>query len=221
MKKLIFLIAGLMVLSASAFAASTEMNRDESLIYVGVAPFGIDIPTLVTTPLSVGVYLGQNFMVAGEIGFPAKYEFTDSNTNQKATVEYTNFGGYGRWFPGTNSFNLFGGIHQRTLSFSGFAKYTDPATGASLQTFVEAKMAAMVAELGIGNQWISDFGLTFGLDWFALRGVLAQTESVTDSGGYTTLAPAQKNEVLSNMKDVNTALNGLPGLFIMSIGWAF
>ena len=219
MKKLILLIAGLMVLTTSAFAANTEMNRDQSLIYVGYTPFGIDIPTLFSTPISAGVYLGQNFLVAGDFGIPFDHDFTDSNNNT-VNLKYLNMGGYGRWFPGTNSFNIFGGIHQRTLTLTGPVTYTNG--GVSATTTVEAKMSAMVADIGIGNQWISDFGLTFGIDWFALRGVLAQTQSVSDSAGFATLpTQAEKDAVQEELKQFNTAFNSLPGLFIISVGWAF
>ncbi|MDH4247944.1 MAG: hypothetical protein OEW39_09010 [Deltaproteobacteria bacterium] len=219
MKKLILLLAILLISTSATFAANTEMNRDARFVYLGMAA-GLDIPSLATTPISVGGYLGQHFLVAGEFGIPKTIDFNDSGTGTKANVKYTNMGGYARWFPG-NSFNVLLGIHQRNLTLGGTVQYTDAATGMSASTYVEAKMNAMVATLGLGNQWIADFGLTFGVDWFALRSVLSHTESITDSGGFTSLVPSEKDQVLKDMADINMLLNSFPGLLIVSVGWAF
>ncbi|MDH5752608.1 MAG: hypothetical protein OEZ59_09355 [Deltaproteobacteria bacterium] len=217
MKKLMVIFAMLMALVPTAFGASSELNRDDRLIFVGLPPLGISVPALLSLPFSLGVYVGDDMLFAGEAGRKTyKYE----NMGQSVEGSYTNLGGYMRWFPG-NSFNVYAGMHHRTVEVEG--KINFEAGGIKSNEYIVAKLQTITGSLGIGNQWIMDFGLTIGIDWLVGTAVIDQAESFSDSkGAYTLLTPEEKKAVEEEMALINKVLGGYPGgLFLLQFGWAF
>ncbi|MCH7478490.1 MAG: hypothetical protein IIA14_10360, partial [SAR324 cluster bacterium] len=112
MKKFGGLVLAIVFLSASvAVAADTRANRSDSLIFLGISPFGIHIPTLFASPVGVGIYLGDNLLFGVESGSISGESQDDKGST--GTASFDNTGAYIRLFPGTNSFNFFAAVHKR------------------------------------------------------------------------------------------------------------
>lgn len=232
MRTLALVICLVALTVTSALAASSEDNRDDSLIFVGVSPFGITAPHIIGAlvgspylPVSAGVYLGSHFLIAGEYGFMSVDAEEDQAGDSEFKGEFTNLGIYARIWPGTNSFNFLVAVRQRTWDIDARVDIVDDTTGFARQVGVSLDADATVATLGIGNQWVTDFGLTIGLDWLVVSGLIdSSTSGKIDAAELNTLAPADVAEAEQELEDVGDALNeisALPGFLVLTIGWSF
>ena len=233
MKKFSGLVLAILFFSAPlAQAADTRANRSDSLIFLGISPVGLHIPTLIAPPVGLGIYLGDNWLFGVEGGSVVGESQDDEGSS--ATVSFENTGAYIRWFPGTNSFNYFAAVHKRTWEAQASSTFvsTDSATG--LITTVRANAAltasATVGTLGIGNQWIMDFGLVLAADWLVLSSAISsESTAVVDAvgtvGGFTqTLTAQQKKDAEKDLKEFGDFLNDVsafPGFLVFTIGLAF
>ena len=233
MKKLLITLV-LLTISIPVWGASTRQNRGDSLIFVGISPVGLHIPTLVTMPVGLGVYLGKNFLIGAETGnvtFDTDSDGSDGDSSAEGS--YNNSGIYARWFPGTNSFNLGLALHKRIFSATATASSFDPTYGV---VDVEASLDAdaTVGSVILGNQWMMDFGLVLAMDWIIVSGLIdSKVDSsfsgrvVTSSGQVIsieeldpeTVADAER-ELNSIGEDINT-ISAFPGILVFTIGWAF
>lgn len=229
MKKLVLLLIVFVFTAGGAMGASSQQNRGDSLILVGISPIGIHIPTFLTQPLTVGIYLGDNVLIGVEGGtFSFSSSDVDPDADERFNGDFSNFGAYLRWFPNTNSFNLLFAVHQRdwTVNFGKDFLLDDGVTTVALDASL--KTEATVATVGIGNQWMMDFGLVIGMDWLVLSGNLSEsyTAEVTatssaDISGLTDSELARYDEDLKEGADFLNDLSGFPGVLILTLGWAF
>jgi len=227
-KTLLFILALTVAGAAGVQAASSQQNRGDSLVFVGISPFGLHIPTLATFPVTAGVYLGENIQIGGEYGTAeASYEEND----EEAEATYTNAGGYVRWYPGTNSFNVMLAMHNRTFTADATATVTDQSTGQDAVVNADMTASATVGTLGLGNQWMFDYGLFLGFDWVVLSGLVSGSVSsdvdatgTLPNGTVVTLENDETREAEQDLEDLGNFLNQVsatPGLFVFTIGWAF
>lgn len=223
-------LAGVVFLGFLSLAqgAETRQNRDESLIFIGVSPLGLHLPTFATQPVGLGVYLGDSLLIGVEAGSTTQ---TYDEDGVEATATYSNSGAYVRWFTG-NSFNVFGALHERAWSADAETEIASTISGIPVTIAAQATLdaTATVATLGLGNQWIMDFGLVVGMDWLLGSGIIASSSAVSveaqgEALGQTiTLSDAEKAEAEADLQDTADALNaasGLPGLFVLTLGYAF
>jgi len=203
--------------TASETETDSRMNRDDRNVYIGFSPFGLHIPTLLTAPFSVGYILNSDWMFGLEYG-SLDFELGDAKGN------YTNQGLYARWYPTTNSFNILMGYHIRSLELDW--TYEAKAAGVTYTVDSGIDYSAQVATVGIGNQWMMDWGLVIGLDWLMLSGVMGSSFSFTDPtlpGGVQpdaqTLADIEKAE--KEAQDALDSFSAFPGLFVLSLGFSF
>lgn len=222
--KCVLLAAILIIGAGSARAESTEQNRDESLILVGIAPVGIHIPTLITHPVTVGIYLGESLLLGVEGGtFSFSDEDVDSDSDESYIGDFTNIGAYARWFPGTNSFNVLLAVHNRQWSVTYDADFL-PDSGPRIPLRSKLSTEATVATVGFGNQWIMDFGLVLAMDWVLLSGNVSEShtvEVISDTGPLNASELARYDQDIQEAADFLNDLSGFPGIFVFSLGWAF
>jgi hypothetical protein len=230
MKRTAMLVA--LMLSAligwkSAWAASSEENRDERTVLLEVTPLGLHPATLLAFPMvGAGVYLGKNWLIGAEYGSHT-YSLDTGSNNGKVDGTFTNQGISARWFPGTNSFNLGLAVNQRSWDVN--FKYTITSSLPGLGDIpVKAKLKtdAIVPAFIVGNQWMTDFGMVIGLDWV----ILSAPASTSVTGSYdlgilsALTTQADRNEANKQLKDGGDYLNmvsGFPGLLVLNIGYAF
>ena len=236
MKKFSGLLLAILFLSAPfAQAAETRANRSDSLIFLGISPFGIHIPTLIAPPVGFGIYLGDNLLIGVESGsVSASGDSQDDAGTSTTNVSFDNTGAFVRLFPGTNSFNFFAAVHKREWAVDATATFIgiDQATGffATVQASAALTASTTVGTLGIGNQWIMDFGLVLGMDWLLLSGpISSETTAVVNAvgtvGGFTQTLTAQQKaqgeKDLTKFADFLNDVSAIPGLFVFTIGLAF
>ena len=218
--KHLFVLIVFLTATSMAWAATTSNNRQDSIVYLGISPVGIHIPTLATRPISLGVYLGD-FLVGAEYG---KFSYNVTDNTSSASADFTNLGGYVRWFPG-NSFNVLLALHKRSWDARAKVSYTDTATTLTAQADAQLKADAQVVTVGIGHQWIMDFGLVIGMDWLVISSGLSTTSSGTiNSAQLATLQPSEKAQTEKELADLGEVLNKLSsvgGIAILSLGWSF
>ena len=231
MKKFSGLVLAILFLSAPlAQAADTRANRSDSFVFLGTSPVGIHIPTLIAPPVGLGIYLGDNWLFGVESGSVAGESQDDAGST--ASVSFENTGAYIRWFPGTNSFNYFAAVHQRKWEARASSTFSSFEAGffTTVRADAELTASATVGTLGIGNQWIMDFGLVLAADWLVLSGLISsESTAVVNAtgtvGGITqTLTPQQKRDAEKDMKEFGDFLNqvsALPGFLVFTIGLAF
>ena len=215
-------ICAIILFSSVAFAQSQrtpgqrppveKSRQDQKILFVGWSPFGVHIPTYLTRPYNLGLYVKDYALVGLEYGSVSlNTEFGD----HKAKASYTNMGVYARLFSGF-SLNYLFAIHKR--NFEG--EITTTLSGQEYS--VVAKTEAQVATIGLGNQWKTDFGLVLGVDWGVFSKTLASSstvevkaESISDSDRKSL---EEDGEELADY--VNT-MSALPGFLILTLGWAF
>ncbi len=225
MKKTIWIMAIAALLTAnSAWAADTRDNRADRYVLLAVQPIGIDAATLIAPPIQLGGYLGPNWLVTVEYG-RRNFSLDTGSNNGKATGTFVNEGAAVRWFPGTNSFNLGLAFNQRSWDVDFTYTVSSGAGGPDIPVKANLKANAGVPALIIGNQWMMDFGLVIGLDWLILSTPATTTTSGTiDPAVVAGLTPAQYADAQKTLKDGGDTLNtvsGFPGLFVLTLGWAF
>ena len=207
------LILFLMVFAASAvFGQSSRQNRGDSFIFVGYTPVGVHIATLFSQPFSFGVILGESLEIGVEFG---SWADADNDGDVTFSGEFKNAGVFLKWFPG-NSFYFSLSGHKREWSLTATSSLS---TGAIALATVETN--ATVIGVGIGNQWMFDFGMFIGVDWVVLSGAASSSKTVTISSGLT---PSEQAEAQRDFDDAGDTLNdwsGFPGAAILTIGWAF
>ncbi len=223
LKYLIFTV--ICITASSLNAATSQENRQDSLVYVGLTPFGVHVPSILTRPLNVGVYLGSRFMVGAEYGkvqnsdyehayLEKKYEGEDAGEQTNVTGSFTNEGVYARLFTEESSLNLYLGYHVRTWEGEGtLTRDSGEAKG-------DMKFQARVGSIGIGNRWQFDSGLTIGIDWYVDSRILEQSleYEITSNTGIP------EDEVKTEVEDFGNFLNavsGLPGLCVVTFGLSF
>lgn len=225
MKKLILLLIVFVFTVGGAMGASSQQNRGDSLILVGISPIGIHIPTFLTQPLTAGIYLGDNVLIGVEGGtFSFTSSDVDPDADERFDGDFSNFGVYMRWFPNTNSFNLLFAVHQRdwTVNFGKDFLLDDGVTVVSLDATLNTE--ATVATVGVGNQWMMDFGLVIGMDWLVLSGNISESSSFNVTSNVSGLSESELSRYDSDIQegaDFLNDLSGFPGILILTLGWAF
>lgn len=204
--------------------ASTQQNRDDSLILLGISPIGIHIPTLLTHPLTAGIYLGQDVLIGVEGGsFSFTSDDVDPDADERFDGDFSNFGVYLRWFPNTNSFNLLFAVHQRDWDVN-FGKDFLLDDGTIVQLDANLQTEATVATVGFGNQWMMDFGLVIGMDWLLLSGNISESSSFEVRSNISALSASEKTRYDADIEEGADFLNdisGFPGILVLTLGWAF
>lgn len=191
-----------------------EAADDDSgkLIYVGITPIGIHIPTWATHPVQAGVYLGD-FLIGGEYG---QFSFKIDDGGDTADGTYRNMGVFARWFAG-RSFNFLFALNKRTWDTDAIV-----TTEGGITARANLTADATVYTVGIGNHWVADFGLVFAMDYLVLSSLASSTSTFT--GLDPTIPAGERAAVEKDMESLGDLLNTVsawPGIFILSVGWAF
>lgn len=232
MKKFLGLTILLLTVASIAWGASSRENRADSTFYVGISPFGLHIPTLFTRPMGGAFIINENILVGGEFG---RYTFeltdTQSDGSGKFTAQYLNMGAYARWFPGSNSFNVLLGMHQRNWDGDLRATVKNAiSTDPDINVYYKLRAKATVGTIGLGNQWMADWGLVWGFDWLVGSGLISSSStgevvaSALIDGTPHTLTGQEIIDAEKKLEEGGDLLNeisALPGFFIFSIGFAF
>lgn len=213
-------VLAVLLLPLAAQAQSSRANRGDSTLMFGVSSGG-HLPSVVAPPVGVGLFLGESLLVGAEYGSAS---YADETDDVEYTTDYTNAGGFARWFPG-NSFNVLLAYHQRTWDAELEYTVEDESTGDEKPVDATLTAEAAVVTAGIGNQWTTDFGMVIGVDWL-LGSALASSSRSGDIDDDTleTLAPGEVEEAEAELEDAGDLLNrasASPGVFVITLGWAF
>ncbi len=71
-------------------------NREDSLLFIGISPIGLDTPTLLSPTVSCGFYLGNSILITGEYGQSEpdiSLQRYDTSTNRSDEVDEAEFDG--------------------------------------------------------------------------------------------------------------------------------
>jgi uncharacterized protein YjbI with pentapeptide repeats len=201
--------------SIKSSSAISRTNRDNSILYLGITPFGLSGPTLRTYPVSAGIYIGDSLLVGLEYGVKTEEKSTSTT---ETSVSLRSAGVYFRFFPG-NSFSLLFSIDQRAW----LAESTIQPS-ASGKTIVSDTETVYVGTFGIGNYWLLDSGVTVGCDWGLISskvGTIESTREIEDDGG----SGIQEHIVLTTelADDIEKDSFFSDGAFFVNfrIGWSF
>lgn len=189
---------------------TTRGNRRDSFLYVGISPFGIHIPTLLTAPISLGIFMGESLYVGGELGV---WDINYTDSSDTSIGSYTNVGGVFRYFTG-NSFYFSTALHYRAWAVDVSYDYSG-TTG-----YGHLEASSLVGSVGLGNQWITDIGFTFGIEYLVLSGALSSSvdATVTDDGGGSA---AEADAELISVGEFLNEVSAWSGFLIFSFGWSF
>ena len=223
MKKVALLTLAMLVAAGLAFGADSKTNRAGKTIGVTLPIFGIHAATLITPPIGIQYIHSDAWVFGGEFGAASA---TIDDGDNKAKVDFSNFGAMARWFPNTNSFNVGFAVNQRNFSGSATVDAEDPDTGTTARAQGDVEASATVAAILISNQWTFDFGMTITADWVVLSGAVASSTSskVKSSVGGVTLTTAESADAEKNLEELGDVVNFIasaPGLFVISLGWSF
>jgi hypothetical protein len=220
-----------LVFPAILWANTSRENREDKRVFIGASPVGLHLPTLLTHPAGVGLYLGPDFLVGAEYG-SISAAFDDGTIDASAT--YTNLGAYARWFPpGTNSVNVGAALHRRVLDANARVQVEDPLYG-SLRVDGSLSADATVGSLILGNQWMMDYGLVIAVDWLVMSRLLSGSSSGNISGtvqlptgqqiDVDQLDPDTREQAerdLAELGDLVNQVSAFPGALVLTVGWAF
>jgi hypothetical protein len=82
---------------------------------------------------------------------------------------------------------------------------------------------AIVGTIGVGNEWLMDFGLTIGCDWVVGSGIISSSVKKKVSSN-TDLPEEDKKEAEKELDKLGKLLNDFsasPGAFILTLGLSF
>lgn len=224
MKYLIVFTALLICGATAAFGAPSQQNRDDSILFVGIGLSGLHIPTLLTQPITFGIYLGSSFLFGVESGnFAFDDSDFDSDADESFAGNFSNAGAYLRWFPNTNSFNYLFTVHKQKWKANFIKTFAlDQGGTADLEALLRAEATVLTA--GISNQWISDIGVVVSVDWLVVSTNLNEThefEVISDSSILTAEELARYDAEIQEGADLLNDLSRFPGALILPLGFAF
>lgn len=229
MKKLLLTITFLLITTLS-FAGTFIENRNNKTFFIGGSQ-GLYLPTLITTPIQLGVWANENFYIGAEHG---SYEFqAEEGGIESLTGKYENKGIIFRYFAtkgyAFESFNVYSAYHIRRLDVNTTIKidHTKGPLEDETQTHSKAIIESQVLALGFGNMWIFDNGISLGLDYFYAPLLLKETieSSVTLNSEASNIKYADELKVMNDRfaelgKNINK-ISYYPGVFIITMGWSF
>ncbi len=213
--------------TAEFSSTSVDLRRD-SILFIGITPVGISVPVNLTRPFSVGFYLGQDKQFGLEYGYS---NFNESGTIVSSTASLDISGIYMRHFTG-NSFNLLFGVRQRTWTAEATVKKWQASSNSYRTTAVVRTDSMQMIRFGIGNQWVTDSGITLGGDWGIVTtriGNISSEYTIREDGGFgmAEIDAAMDHQAEKSSRDAflsegDDFLTG-GGLFFanFTIGWTF
>jgi len=219
-KKLLHRVLLLVVIQfylvGNLYSSDSEGNRDDSSLMIGYKPFGVHVADYITTPATLGFYINKNLLFGAEYGSKTfDSETTTSSSYSYNDATFTNSGIYARWFLG-NSFNILIAAHSRSLSFSNFSATEGSVTATAETLSYDSKAIS----LGLGNQWLMDYGLIIGIDWVVATGLISSSATANN----VTYSSGSESEAVSIVEtdgdEVNALLN-LSGVLTFTVGMAF
>lgn len=222
--RLIFVVTVFFIPFSLSGATSAE-NRGDSLFFLGMTPVGAHVPTILTRPYNVGIYLGRSFMFGYEYGMISdsdyehtylnkKYDSENSGDETNVTGSYTNEGFYARVFADDSSLNLYLAYHIRTWDGEG------TLTKDSGDAEAEMTFQTTVASLGIGNMWLFDSGFTLGLNWYIDSRIVGQNIDYTINSN-TGIPESDVEEEIEDFGKFLNAVSGLFGFVTVTVGLSF
>lgn len=121
-----------------------------------------------------------------------------------------------RYFGSSNSFHYIVGLSRETGDFRLGNKYLNMVTGAGDISL--AKFSSLAVNLGLGNRWQWENGLSFGVDWATL--ILPLSVQDTNSDYFQTNASAADKQSLRDTLDIIAKFPRFAFLTV-SAGWSF
>ena len=230
MKKALILILLLVTAAATAMGASSRENRADKNVWFGISPIGLHIPTLATQPFGAAWILNEDWMVGGEYGtFNYVVEENEADSSGKLDTTFTNLGGFGRWFPGSNSFNMLFAFHKRDWDAKATISMKDKTGTVDVDWEVELIANAYVGTIGVGHLWTYDFGMTLGVDWLAYSSLLSGSSSGKIGNpklngtpyAYSSTEKDEAEKELEDLGDVLNQISALSGFLILTLGFSF
>lgn len=172
-------------------------------MFVGASPVDIYNPSVSAMPYSVGLYLGDSLILGVE-------NFSKGYSNGIASATAGGQSIFIRIFTG-NSYNMKLAMHERTIKSA-----IDIGNGAT--TMQETDTREFIS-FGIGNQWITDAGITLGGDWVFYGKSTGKRKYTSENNGGPDVSTAQNAiDVLKN--GINVYNFGF-GLVTFTIGFTF
>ena len=230
MKKLILLLLSLSLLSGNLVAAESAANRREKFVYAGYAPVGLHVASYLAKPRQIGFFT-ENTLFGLESGL-GRSSYSDADVD--ATMTYGSQGAWVRYFVG-NSLNLLFSYGTRTITLNGqitkiLSKEVDGqtlSTPATADTTIVA--TSKVSTVGFGNLWVTDFGMVIGMDWYVWSRLessrtTSEIDIITEVDISTLGVEYDKTPIYDQIDESAGILhkaNSFPGIFILTVGWAF
>ncbi len=198
---------------------TSEDNRGDSTLFLGVTPFSVSMPESNLYPFQAGIFLGKSHLFGIEYGFINK---SNESATLKSEAELVTRGVFYRMFPGS-SFNLLFAVNRLTWIAESTA-YIE--AGSEKSYTVEDEESVVIGTFAIGNQWLLDSGITIGCDWALFSNRLGDPESsrkISDNGGKSTeLARAKKElEDLGDETRKEKLFDSRDHYLSLSIGYSF
>ena len=208
------LLAAAFTIGHNALAADSKSNRADSTFRVVISPYGFAKEIHDPVPVTLGYYLNESFSLGVQIG-SVNRDYQPGESDEE--VAYTNIGIIARFFS-DGSLNFIAAAHQKV--WEGTLKIS-----AQSGAYAEADLNATstVVTVGIGNEWVSDFGFTWGFDWIVSSTALSSSYSISNINNQG-LTSSQLQILTDRAKETADTVNEVsltPAVFVLNIGWSF
>ncbi|MCP4753001.1 MAG: hypothetical protein GY866_19105 [Proteobacteria bacterium] len=149
---------------------NSQFNRRQSLFLIGITPISLEETTTLTHPLTVGIYLGGNWLLGLEYGMADRKE--NAANSYEAVASLDNKGIYLRYFYKKRT-NLYLGLNQRTWSAQADVEKSKTVSVNENQTISHI-------QFGVGEQWLFNSGFTIGTEWVLVKRRITGTATNRD-----------------------------------------
>lgn len=212
--KQILLIILMINISSTGLAADFQSNRENSSYFVTVTPWALSNGSPSSYSYTLGIYFTRRISLDVELG-RLSYDYETGDFDGE--TNYSNIGFGGRYFS-RNSLNFLASVHFRKWEGK-------TATTGSSGAYGEAEIYATstAAIIGIGNQWITDFGLIIGIDWVVIAEAINSSYSVSvtkNEGLSSSELQAFVNDAKKKAESVNSVAFASAAI-ILNLGWSF
>ena len=205
--------AAICIISHHALAADSASNRD-SIFFIEMSPFGLGKEIRAPFPFTIGINPNQNLSAGVQIG-SVNSDYQQGDLDEETS--YSNVGIVVRYFA-YDIFNIIAAVHQREWK-GNIIERKEP----DIYAEADLKASSSVATVGIGNQWVSDFGFTWGFDWFVSSIAISSSYSISNinNQGFTSGELQQLKDKAKRTADIVNEVSSTPAMLILNIGWYF
>lgn len=184
------------------------------LLYTPASDFILSYGASGSYSMSSDLQVGGFFLLGNE---SKSFGQSDSTSSLTLDAKYSGFAAAatGRYFFGSNSFNVMSGLGYRTAKID----YTIVDSTSTLNMDGSLSIQSVILPLFIGNRWSWPGGFTLGCDWIGVMIALSGSAKSELSGKDSGLTKLLNDKILEE-GDRLAKTNSLT-LLLTSIGWAF